>query len=237
MKVKFLPNNEEHEIKPGQSVMNVAHENGIHIQSVCKGIPSCAECRVQVIDGATNVLPPFAEELDLIGTAHFVDQRRLSCQLRCFGDVTVDLTEQVEKESVSTMQPKGRFKKEDGESVARLGNILEEEAKVDLDITEEEAQDVLKEAPLKIAKAKTEAALNKPNTGNKKKRPNRNNKNRNRNNNNNSNNNSNKKASSQNSSSGGGDEKAGEKKSKNKNRNRNRNRNRNKKKPDGGSNA
>ena len=130
MKVKFLPQEKEVEIKPGQSVLNVAQDNDIHIQSVCKGIPSCAECRVQVVDGEENVLPPMENELDLIGTAYFVDRRRLSCQMRCFGNVTVDLAEQLEKEQESSKQPQGRaVKKEGEESFARMGNILDEDDK------------------------------------------------------------------------------------------------------------
>ncbi|MES2855919.1 MAG: 2Fe-2S iron-sulfur cluster-binding protein [Bdellovibrionota bacterium] len=98
MKVKFVPQNIECEIKPGQSVMHVAQDNGIYIKSVCKGVPSCAECRVRIIDGEHNVLPPGSEELSLIGTGHFIDRRRLSCQLKCFGDITVDMNEQIAKE-------------------------------------------------------------------------------------------------------------------------------------------
>lgn len=98
MKVKFVPQNIECEIKPGESVLHVAHDNGIYVKSVCRGVPSCAECRVRVIEGDHNVTPPASAELGLIGTGHFIDHRRLSCQLRCFGDITVDMTEQIEKE-------------------------------------------------------------------------------------------------------------------------------------------
>jgi len=98
MKVKFVPQNVEFEIKPNESVMHVAQDHGIYIKSVCKGVPSCAECRVRLVEGEHNVLPPGSEELSLIGTGHFIDRRRLSCQLKCFGDITVDMTEQIAKE-------------------------------------------------------------------------------------------------------------------------------------------
>lgn len=130
MKVKFVPIDKEFEIKPNQTVLMVAQDNGIHIKSVCKGIPSCAECRVNIAEGEYNVLPPSAQELNLIGTAYFVDHRRLSCQLRCFGDVTVDLREQIEKEgeAVSSKRPRGYgAKKQPGESQAVMGNIIHEE--------------------------------------------------------------------------------------------------------------
>ncbi len=127
MKVKFLPMDVEHEVKPGQSILDLAQQNNLHIQSVCKGIPSCAECRVYLKEGETNVIPPSDQELDLIGTAYFVDQRRLSCQLKCFGDVTVDLTEQLEKQENhrdKIIDNNQRFKEN---SHARLGNILDEQ--------------------------------------------------------------------------------------------------------------
>ncbi len=132
MKVKFVPQNIEVEIKPNESVLKVAQDHGIHIQSVCKGIPSCAECRVHIKEGETNVVPPLQPELELIGTAYYIDQRRLSCQLRCFGDVVVDLTEQIEKANKSTKNPQGRYVKEKEDSHARMGNILEEEGEVNL---------------------------------------------------------------------------------------------------------
>lgn len=99
MKVKFVPQNVEFEIKPGQSVMHLAEDNGIYVKSVCRGVPSCAECRVKIVDGDNNVFPPAGEELSLIGSGWFIDRRRLSCQLQCLGDVTVDMTEQMAKQS------------------------------------------------------------------------------------------------------------------------------------------
>ena len=130
MKVKFLPDGQEFEIKPNQSILNLAKDNGIHIQSVCKGIPSCSECRVNIVEGEHNLLPPSSTELSLIGTAYFVDQRRLACQLRCLGDVTIDLSEQNEKSSqaVSSKRPRGYgAKKAEGESQAVMGNIMDED--------------------------------------------------------------------------------------------------------------
>ncbi len=131
MKVKFMPQDIELDIAPGQSILDLAQANEIHIQSVCKGIPSCAECRIYIKEGEHNVMPPQPKELELIGTAYFVDQRRLSCQLRCFGDVTIDLSEQNEKQNKSTKNPQGRYVKEREDSHARMGNVLEE-------LTEEE---------------------------------------------------------------------------------------------------
>lgn len=107
MKIKFLPQNVEIEGTPEKSILQLALENKLEIRSICKGVPSCAECRVKVVEGADNTLPPSKAELNLIGSSHYLDGRRLSCQVRCFGDVTIDLTEQVEKSETQTKKIRG----------------------------------------------------------------------------------------------------------------------------------
>lgn len=131
MKVTFMPQNKVLEIQPDQTVKDLADKNGIFIKSICNGIPSCAECRVRVTEGEHNVLPPSTKETILIGTGYFIDQRRLSCQLKCFGDVTVDLTEQIEKEKThGARRPQGTKKMEVEVSHAVAGNFLEQDADI-----------------------------------------------------------------------------------------------------------
>ncbi len=96
-KIKFLPQNIEIDANPEKSLLKLAQENGIKIKSICNGTPSCAECRIKIVEGDQNVPAPSKAELNLIGTSYFIDGRRLSCQVRCFGSITVDLTEQVNK--------------------------------------------------------------------------------------------------------------------------------------------
>lgn len=129
MKVKFIPQNVEFEIKQGQSVMDLAHEKGLPIRSTCNGLPSCAECRVKVVDGEWNLNPPSRKELSLIGTGFYIDQRRLSCQMLCFGDVTIDLTEQVEKGAEGPVTKKFLTKvhKATAEESHSLGGVLIEQ--------------------------------------------------------------------------------------------------------------
>lgn len=129
MKVKFVPQNVEFEIKQGQSVMDLAHEKGLPIRSTCNGLPSCAECRVKVVDGDYNLNPPSRKELGLIGTGFYIDQRRLSCQMLCFGDVTVDLQEQVEKGAEGPVTKKFLTKvhKASAEESHSLGGVLIEQ--------------------------------------------------------------------------------------------------------------
>ena len=126
MKVKFIPQDIVCEVKSGQSVLDVALENGIFIKSICRGVPSCAECRVVLAEGEYNVLQPSSAELSLIGSGYFIDRRRLSCQLKCFGDIVVDLTEQIEKETeMKNPKPRSRNSREESiQSNAVMGNMM-----------------------------------------------------------------------------------------------------------------
>ena len=90
-RIKFLPQNIEIPVNPEKTLLKLAQENNIKIKSICNGTPSCAECRIKIVEGDQNVPPPSKAELNLIGTSYFLDGRRLSCQVRCFGSITVDL--------------------------------------------------------------------------------------------------------------------------------------------------
>ncbi|WP_413584838.1 2Fe-2S iron-sulfur cluster-binding protein [Bdellovibrio sp. HCB274] len=130
MKIKFLPQNIEVEGTPDKSLLQIATENKLEIRSICKGVPSCAECRVRIKEGDNNVLPPGKAELSLIGTSYFIDGRRLSCQVRCFGDVTVDLTEQVDRAENQTKKIRGFRTSKQMESKA-VNDTMLLDAKVD----------------------------------------------------------------------------------------------------------
>lgn len=141
MKVKFMPQDIEVEIKPGQTIMEVAHANNIVIHSTCNGLPSCAECRVRITDGDWNTNPPSRKELGLIGTGYYIDQRRLSCQTLCFGDVTVDTSEQQAKfaEGPVTKKFLTKVHKTSASESHSLGGVMIEQ---DLSLLQEVKKDV-----------------------------------------------------------------------------------------------
>ena len=97
MKIKFIPQNVEVDIESSKSVLEISRELGFNIQSSCNGMCSCGDCRVFVKEGESNLLSPSNKELKLIGQGHYLDRRRLACQLYCFGDVVIDLSEQEER--------------------------------------------------------------------------------------------------------------------------------------------
>lgn len=124
MKIKFLPMGLEVEGSPNKTLLQIATENKLEIRSICKGVPSCAECRVLIPDGMENIIPPTKAELNLIGSSYYLDGRRLSCQVRCFGDVTVDLSEQVGKEDNTHKKIRGFRTSKQQESHAVLDTLV-----------------------------------------------------------------------------------------------------------------
>jgi 2Fe-2S ferredoxin len=132
MKIKFMPTGQVVENDPNKTLLQICNDNKIEIKSLCKGIPSCAECRVKIVEGEHNILPPSKAELNLIGSSYFVDQRRLSCQVRCFGDLVVDITEQIERAEFQTKKVRGfRTPGQKGsyhQTHAKQGTLVLEEA-------------------------------------------------------------------------------------------------------------
>jgi ferredoxin len=131
MKIKFLPTNQVLEGDPNKTLLQICNENKIEIKSICKGVPSCAECRIRLVEGEHNVMPPSKAELSLIGTNYFIDQRRLSCQIRCFGDITVDLSEQISRADTQKKKVRGfrqaNHKSGQVETHAKQGTLILEE--------------------------------------------------------------------------------------------------------------
>lgn len=122
MKIKFIPQNIEADVDPSKSLMKIATEAGLKIKSICGGIASCGECRVKIVEGDNSIPEPGKPELNLIGTSYYLDGRRLSCQVRCFGSVTVDLTEQLNK--VDTQKKVRGFKSKDTKELSAVQDTM-----------------------------------------------------------------------------------------------------------------
>jgi 2Fe-2S ferredoxin len=130
MKIKVLPQGLEFDANSNQSLLEQCLANGIKIRSVCKGIPSCAECRIQVIDGMSNLLPPTQAELNVLGNNYFIDGRRLSCQCRVFGSVTINVSDHLNAKDETQKKVRGIPQDKIKQSHAVLKTlVLEDESK------------------------------------------------------------------------------------------------------------
>ena len=129
MKIKFIPQNVEVDVDPNKNVLEIARENGLVIQSSCNGMCSCGDCRIFLKDGESHVFSPSEKELNLIGQGHYMDQRRLSCQLYCFGNVVIDLSDQEERVQGGQISRQflERAQKKSAEEASSMKDILIED--------------------------------------------------------------------------------------------------------------
>jgi 2Fe-2S ferredoxin len=101
-KVTFLPANETFEFEKGklpykghgkpESLLDVAMNNGLHLEHACGGNCACTTCHVVVKQGAANLSEMDDDELDRVEqAADYQLNSRLGCQAVVEGDVTVHI--------------------------------------------------------------------------------------------------------------------------------------------------
>jgi ferredoxin len=118
-KVRFLPSQEEIEVKTGENLLKVAIRSKIDIQYSCGGAPSCAMCKVVIKNGEEYLNKMEPKEIDLLGNTYFLTKKRLACQTWLTEDGSVDLElapDRQEKETPSSFRkPESEWRKTDVE--------------------------------------------------------------------------------------------------------------------------
>lgn len=101
-KVTFLPNRIkplpiEIEGKEGESLLELAQDNGVPVGYACGGVCACSTCHVQIQQGAENLTEMEENENDRLDLAFdVVPESRLGCQAKLTGggDVVVKISEE-----------------------------------------------------------------------------------------------------------------------------------------------
>jgi ferredoxin, 2Fe-2S len=103
-KVTFMPENKTVEFESGkmpydhhgkpESILDVAMNNGVHLDHACGGSCACTTCHVIVQEGIENLSEADDDELDRLDMAPGLTLRsRLGCQAVVKGDITVEIPE------------------------------------------------------------------------------------------------------------------------------------------------
>jgi len=93
VKITYIKNGSKIEIETDskdQSLLAVAQENAIEMDSACGGNGVCTTCLVKVVDGAEN-LTPVTDKEEIMGMDADNPEYRLGCQCNANGDCTVEL--------------------------------------------------------------------------------------------------------------------------------------------------
>jgi uncharacterized 2Fe-2S/4Fe-4S cluster protein (DUF4445 family) len=101
--VIFMPSGRRGRVAPGQSLLDVARQMGVEIESICGGRLTCGKCKVRIEEGAfqkmgltssqTHISPASEEEQQLLARLKS-DDCRLSCAAYVYGDVLVTVPEE-----------------------------------------------------------------------------------------------------------------------------------------------
>ena len=88
LKVTFLPENTHVHVLPGTSILEAAGHANIIIETPCGGKGTCGQCRVKVIQNATE---PNATERERLSEKEIADGLRLACQAEIKTDMIIDV--------------------------------------------------------------------------------------------------------------------------------------------------
>lgn len=74
------------EAKVGDTLLELSKKHQLKIPYSCDGVPSCARCKVKIINGEEFLSPIEKKEKVLIGNAYFITKERLACQTKFIND-------------------------------------------------------------------------------------------------------------------------------------------------------
>lgn len=78
------------QVEDGANLMQALLKAEIPVASSCHGDGVCAKCRIQIIQGATNLSAPNETELFLKQKFSLAKDLRISCQTSVHGDIEID---------------------------------------------------------------------------------------------------------------------------------------------------
>ena len=84
-RVIFVDEGKSGEFPVGKTLLSCAEEMKVSLSHVCGGDGACGTCRIEVVEGWSQLTPPTPDET----YKELEEPYRLSCQARLQGDVVV----------------------------------------------------------------------------------------------------------------------------------------------------
>jgi len=94
--VHFQPLGRKTSPEKGRTLLELARDSGVAIESICGSAGKCGKCKVIIRSGAANLSPPNRSETGLLGDKPVLAGTRLACQATIVseGDVVVEVPEE-----------------------------------------------------------------------------------------------------------------------------------------------
>jgi len=126
LEVTYQPFGKSTRVPPGTTLFSAAHWIGLPIDSTCGGRGTCGKCKVQILDGSTEITTADRKQLraDEVAAGW-----RLSCQAKVYQDTTANVPELLRVPKAATM------------GVNRLVLLDPNVRKVYLELTEPDLED------------------------------------------------------------------------------------------------
>jgi uncharacterized 2Fe-2S/4Fe-4S cluster protein (DUF4445 family) len=126
LEVTYQPFGKSTRVPPGTTLFSAAHWIGLPIDSTCGGRGTCGKCKVQILDGSTEITTADRKQLraDEVAAGW-----RLSCQAKVYQDTTASVPELLRVPKAATM------------GVNRLVLLDPNVRKVYLELTEPDLED------------------------------------------------------------------------------------------------
>jgi ferredoxin, 2Fe-2S len=115
-KVRFIKENLEVEVAPGETILEASRKAGAPEGDRCGGVCACSTCHVYVVKGFDSTSEIEDEEFDILDKARDVRMTsRLGCQAKVHGDIEVEISD----ESFSAFCDEHPDKREHAEAARR----------------------------------------------------------------------------------------------------------------------
>jgi Na+-transporting NADH:ubiquinone oxidoreductase subunit F len=90
--VTFHRTGKKQDVVAGATILAAANRCDVPIGQSCSGDGICGWCKVEILEGLADVLPPAALERRLMQEKEFGPRERAACLAKVKGDVTVTTT-------------------------------------------------------------------------------------------------------------------------------------------------
>ena len=87
--VRCVPSNREVKVIHETTLLDALHQAHLPVGQSCDGIGLCGFCRVQIVEGLSNLSPMGDEERKVLRSARAGDDERLACMAAVRGPVKV----------------------------------------------------------------------------------------------------------------------------------------------------
>src|SRR3990172_3534433 len=89
--IKFHPDKKVVDVEGEPTILEVAQNSGIEIESACGGFGVCGSCQVKILTGSDYLSEKDEDEIETIEFFDIPDSKRLACKAHIKGCVEVEV--------------------------------------------------------------------------------------------------------------------------------------------------